>query len=107
MATTASPSIYCSAEWHLRTNPRATAIYSLALRLTEGGNNEFFMSQPQLANYFGWCVKAVRKAFNLLTKSGLLVLVAKGRGGDVRQQNFANRYRVLTHSELSITGEHA
>jgi hypothetical protein len=110
MTTTASkllPSIYCSAEWHLRKNPRAIAIYNLGLRLTEGGTNDFFMSQPQLANYFGWCIKAIRKAFNLLTKSGLLVLVAKGRGGDVRQQDFANRYRVLTHSELSGNGEHA
>lgn len=109
MTTSASkllPSIYCSAEWHLRKNPRAIAIYNLGLRLTEGGNNDFFMSQPQLANYFGWCIKAIRKAFNLLTKSGLLVLVAKGRGGDVRQQDFANRYRMLTHSELSTNGEH-
>jgi hypothetical protein len=37
------PRIYCSAEWHLRKNPRAIAIYTLALRLTKGGKEEFLV----------------------------------------------------------------
>jgi len=100
MSTQANgPSIYCSAEWHLRDNPRACAIYSLALRLSNSSKT-FFLSQPQLAQYFGWSLSAVKDAFRLLKKSGLFVLIQKGRGGDVRSLDFASTYHVLTHSEL-------
>jgi hypothetical protein len=99
------PAIYCSSEWHLRDNPRAFMMYSLALRLTEGGKNDFFLSQPQLAQYFGWDVKTVRAAFRALLKSGLFKLLRGGRGGN-GQANFANVYSVLTHSALSRTGQH-
>lgn len=102
-ATTAtkSPPIFCSAEWHLRDNPRAAAIYSLALRLTKGGKKMFFLSQRQLAAYFGWCLDSTNAAFKTLARSGLFLLVAKGSGGDPHRQNLASRYQVLTHAQLA------
>ena len=109
MTTTASnilPSIHCSSEWHLRDNPRAATIYNLALRLSNGGKACFFLSQPQVSRYFGWSLNAVKAAFRLLKNSGLFILTQRGKGGDVRCDNFANVYTVLTHSELPINGKH-
>jgi hypothetical protein len=80
-------------------------VYSLALRLTEGGKNEFFLSQTQLAQYFGWDVKTVRSAFRALRDAGMLRLLRGGRGGDGRA-NLANIYQVLTHSKLASTGKY-
>lgn len=97
------PSIYCCGEWHLRKNPRAIAIYNLALRLSNG-SKAFFLSQPQVAQYFDWSLSAVKYAFRVLEKSGLFVLTQKGRGGDVRCENFANVYQVRTHNELPKDG---
>lgn len=94
------PAIHCSAEWHLRKNPRACAIYNVALRLSNG-SKQFFLSQPQVAKYFGWSLSAVKSAFRTLQESGLFVLIHKGKGGDVRSRNFANVYEVINHADLS------
>jgi hypothetical protein len=96
------PRIHCSSEWHLRESPRAIAIYHLALRLTKGGKDEFFLSQPQLATYFDWDIKTVREAFAALRESGLFKLLRGGFGGE-GQANFANVYAVITHSKLPKT----
>lgn len=98
------PPIFCSSEWHLRDNPRAFMIYSLALRITEGGKNEFYLSQPQLAQYFNWDVKTVRTAFRALRAEGLFKLLREGRGGN-GQANFASVYRVIPHSQLGSATE--
>ena len=109
--TTISPSsdqqsgLFCSSEWHLRDNPCAFLIYALALRVTGGGKTEFFVSQPRLAHYFQLNLKTVKTAFKALRDSGLFVLLRSGRGGDGRG-NYASVYRVLTHSQLSRTGEY-
>jgi hypothetical protein len=96
------PRIYCSAEWHLRDNPRAGLIHTLALHLTDSGRAEFFVSQPHVAEYFGWNLKTVKAAFAALRESGLFVLLRSGKGG-AGQGNFASVYRVLSHSQLSKT----
>ena len=81
-----SPFIHCSSGWHLRGNPRAFLIYDLALRLTDGGKSAFYLSNRQLAKYFGWDVKTVRAAFVALRKSGLFKLLRSGRRGRRRPQ---------------------
>lgn len=101
IAVGAGPRLYCSSEWHLRKSPRAFQIYSLALRLTKGGSKEFYVSQPQLAEYFGWDLKTVRTAFAALRDSGLFEQLRRGTGGGKGQLNFANVYSVLTHSRFA------
>ena len=96
------PPIYCGSEWHVRDNPRAFMIYSLALRLTEGGKNEFYVSQAQLAHYLGWNIKTVRAAFGALRQAGMFTLVRRGYGGN-GLANFASVYRVIPHSKLAST----
>ncbi len=106
MKTSLGPSIHCNAEWHLRDNPRAIGIYTLAMHLTKDTEGAtFFLSQPQIAKFFGWSLTAVKAAFRLLKKSGLFMLVTKGRGGDVRCADFANAYMVRTHAELPKDGK--
>jgi hypothetical protein len=91
--------IHCNAEWHLRENQRAYLIYTIALRIAKG-TGSFFVSQPRLAEFFGWDLKTVRAAFKALRDSGLLTLLRGGRGGD-GQASFANVYSVTTHAKLS------
>lgn len=91
--------IHCSSEWHMRGNPRAFLIYSLALRITDGGKNEFYLSQSQLARYFGWDVKTVRTAFRALCDEGLFKMLRRGRGGN-GMPDFASVYQVIPHSRL-------
>src|ERR1700722_6286510 len=88
------PPIHCTAEWHLRETPRAALIYTLALRLTKGGKTDFYLSQGQLSKYFGWDVKSTRSAFRALERSGLLVLLRSGKGGN-GYANFASVYKVI------------
>ena len=97
------PRIYCGSEWHMRKNPRAHMIYSLALHITKGGKNTFYLSQGQLAQYFHWDRKTVRLACQALVQAGLFVLVQRGRGG-IGLTNTANVYRVLTHAKLAALG---
>lgn len=95
------PRIHCSAEWHLRDNPRAIGIYTLACRITKSGQKgSFYLSQPQVAQYFGWNLKTVRAAFKAVRDSGLFTLLRSGSGGD-GHANYANIYDVVTHSKLS------
>lgn len=99
-ATANPPRIHCSAEWHLRDNPRAIGIYTLACHITKGGSKgNFFLSQPQVAQYFGWDLKTVRTAFKAVRDAGLFTLLRKGSGGD-GHANYANIYDVVTHSKL-------
>ena len=94
-----SEGVFCNAEWHLRANPYAIGIYALAMHLTKGGERVFYLSQPQVAAYYGWNVKTVKKAFKVLRAAGLFVLVKNGVGG-TGKGNFASVYRVVKHSEL-------
>ena len=96
------PPIYCSSEWHVRDDPRAFMIYSIALHLTEGGKNEFYLSQGQLAHYLGWNIKTVRSAFRALRQAGMFTLVRRGYGGN-GLANFASVYSVIPHSKLAAT----
>jgi predicted ArsR family transcriptional regulator len=84
----------------LRHCPRASAIYTVALRITKGGKNPFRVSNRNLAKYFGWHPETVREAMKALRQSGLFVLLRNGTGGEGRQ-NFASVYQVRTHSELA------
>ena len=83
----------------MRNDPRAFMIYSLALRLTDGGKNEFYLSQVQVARYFGWDRKTVREAFRTLCAAGLFKLIRSGRGGAGIPKT-ASVYRVIPHSQL-------
>jgi hypothetical protein len=83
----------------MRRNPRAFMIYSRALRLTKGGKNQYYESQPRVAAYFGWNIKTVRKAIRALLRAGLFDLLREGRGGN-GQLNYASVYRVIKHPEL-------
>lgn len=87
----------------MRDDPRAFLIYSVALRLTDSGQNEFYLSQSQLARYFGWDRKTVREAIRALCKAGLFKLLRSGRGGN-GTPDLANVYRVIPHSKLVGVG---
>ena len=103
MAATSQPDnespIHCSSEWHMRNNPRAFLIYSIALRLTDGGQNEFYLSQAKLAPHLEWDRKTVRKAIRALCDAGLFKLLRRGKGGN-GTPDLANVYRVIPHSKL-------
>ena len=99
-ATANPPRIHCNAEWHLRANARAIGIYGLALHITKA-KRPFFLSQPQVAEFFGWNLKTVRAAFKALRDSGLFTLVRSGSGGGDGHANYANVYTVTTHSKLA------
>jgi len=94
------PPIHCSSEWHVRHNPRAAALYNLAMHITKGGKEPFYLSKPQTSAYFGWSGTATKSAFRDNEDAGLFVLVKLGRGGDLRHEDFANQYKVIPHSEL-------
>lgn len=94
------PRIQCNAEWHLRENPRAIGIYGLALHITKA-KRPFFLSQPQVAEFFDWDLKTVRAAFKALRDSGLFTLLRKGSGSGNGHANYANVYSVTTHSNLA------
>lgn len=65
--------IHCCTEWHLRANPRAAVIYSMALHVTNGGQRPFYMSKPKIAKFLGWsrpcevCKNLLRLALSGLT----------------------------------------
>jgi len=62
--------LFCRASWHLRKNPRAIAVYDLAIQLTDGGEREFHLSIRQFGEYFGWGKDTVRSAFHRCEKEG-------------------------------------
>jgi uncharacterized phage-associated protein len=82
----------CGTEWHLRDNPRAFAIYSLALDVAVGGDT-FARSRPEVAEFFDWDIKTVRSAFAMLLQLGWFAPTAD-----------ANVYRIVPHSELYQAG---
>ncbi len=85
----------------MRDDPRAFLIYSLALRITDGGKSEFYVSQRQLTKYFGWDIKTVRNAFRALREGGLFKLLREGRGSEGGLK-FAGVYSVVPHSKLGM-----
>src|SRR5262249_43324241 len=88
---------YCSAEWHLRKTPRAAALHSWALRVSETdeqGNKYFWVSYRQIHAYFGWSTEAIAKAFKKLATTGLFKLVRQGNEIE------SSKYVVLTHEQL-------
>jgi uncharacterized phage-associated protein len=85
----------CGAEWHLRDNPRAFVVYSLAIDLAEDGNDPFTMSKAEVAKFFGWDIKTVRSAFAVLLASGWFATTAD-----------ADAFRIVPHSELYQSAEH-
>jgi hypothetical protein len=90
--------LQCNAEWHLRENPRAYLIYTMALSISKG-TGSFYVSQPQIAAFFGWDLKTVRAAFKALRASGLITLLHGGSGGN-GHPSLANVYSVTIHSKL-------
>ena len=93
--------LLCSSEWHLRRNPRAIAIYTLALHVTKGGRKPFFCSVRQVAKYFGWGFSSTSEAFKECEDQGLFVRLTTGHGGRIGREDCANTYRVATHSTLA------
>jgi hypothetical protein len=93
--------LLCSSEWHLRRNPRAIAIYVLALHVTKGGRKPFFCSVRQVAKYFGWGFSSTSEAFKECEDQGLFVRLTTGHGGRIGRDDCANTYRVVTHSTLA------
>jgi hypothetical protein len=98
--------LYCRASWHLRENPRAIAIYDLAIQLSNGGATAFYCSIRQLASYFGWSKDGVSAALAECEAQGFLVRTRTGQGGRPGQPDFANEYEVRTHAQVAAFGEH-
>lgn len=93
--------LHCSAEWHLRKNAKACALYSLALRITDGGKTSLHLSIRQICKYFGWGQTSVVAAFRECEDRGFFVRTSTGHGGKLGQPDFANTYEVRLHSTIA------
>src|SRR5665213_352939 len=67
---------HCSSEWHMaRLPPICAIIHPFALRLSTSG--VFCASAVNLANYFGYEERTVRRGLDALTREGFLEVVEK------------------------------
>lgn len=99
--------LYCRASWHLRRNPRAIALYDMALQLTDGGKTTLRLSRRQVAKYFGWGISSVDDAFNECERQGFFVKMSIGKGGRAGQPDFANTYTVKLHKQVADEGKYS